>query len=60
MGSLDKENSTAYIEWPCESVPENVVWFIEPGTKYLYKAGCCRYECPPDWSGAITGCVRVC
>jgi uncharacterized membrane protein YgcG len=60
MGSLDKENNTAYIEWPCENVPGDVVWFIEPGTKYQFKAGCCRYECPPDWQGAITGCVRVC
>jgi hypothetical protein len=60
MGSLDKDNNTAYIEWPCENVPEDVVWFIEPGTKYQFKAGCCRYECPPDWQGAITGCVRVC
>jgi len=60
MGSLDKENNTAYIEWPCESVPGNVVWFIEPGAKYQFKAGCCRYECPPDWQGAITDCVRVC
>jgi hypothetical protein len=60
MGSLDKENNTAYIEWPCENVPGDVVWFIEPGTKYQFKAGCCRYECPPDWPGAITGCVRVC
>jgi hypothetical protein len=60
MGSLDKENNTAYIEWPCDSSPASAVWFIEPGAKYQYKKGCCRYECPLNWPGAITDCVIVC
>ena len=40
--------------------PGSVVWLIEPGTKYSFKTGCCRYECPPDWPGIITSCVRAC
>jgi hypothetical protein len=60
MGSLDKDNNSVYLEWPCENVPGDVIWFIDSGLNYSFARGCCVYICPPDWQGALTRCDRSC